>query len=52
VIWSGAPRINHAGGKPIGDAKTPLDLAQRQNPAARRQQPAVEFDHDRLAARR
>ena len=45
-------RINHAGDKPIGDAKMPLDLAQRQNPAVRRQQPAVEFDHDRLAARR
>ena len=45
-------RINHAGGKPIGDAKMPLDLAQRQNPAVRRQQPAVKFDHHRLAARR
>jgi hypothetical protein len=43
--------VNHASGEPIGDAKAPLDLAQRQNPAVRRQQPAVEFDHNRLAAR-
>ena len=45
-------RINHAGGEPIGDAKAPLDLAQRQNPAVRRQQAAIEFDHYWLAARR
>ena len=45
-------RINQAGGQPIGDAKAPLDLAQRQNPAVRRQQAAIEFDHHRLAARR
>ncbi len=45
-------RINYAGGEPIGDAKAPLDLAQSQNPAVRRQQAAVEFDHNGLAARR
>ena len=36
----------------VGDAKAPLDLAHRQNPAVRRQQATIEFGHDRLAARR
>ncbi len=48
----GRARINHAGGEPIGDAKAPFDLAQRQNAAIRRQQAAIELDHDDLAARR
>ena len=46
------PRIDHAGGEPIGDAKAPLDLAHRQNPGVRRQQAAIELDHVWLAARR
>ena len=33
----GRARIDHAGGKPIGDAKALFDLAQRQNAAIRRQ---------------
>ena len=45
----GRARINHAGGEPIGDPKPLFDFAQRQNAAIRRQQAAVEFDHDRLA---
>jgi hypothetical protein len=45
----GRARIDHAVGEPIGDPKPLFDFAQRQNPAIRRQQAAVEFDHDRLA---
>ena len=45
-------RIDHAGGETIGDPKALFDFAQRQNAAIRRQQPAIEFDHDGLAARR
>ena len=46
------PRINHAGGEPIGDAKALFDLAQRQNAAVRRQHAAVKFDLDALARNR
>ncbi len=42
-------RVHHAGGKPIGDAEALFDLAQRQNPAVRRQQTTIEFGDDRLA---
>ena len=45
----GRARINHAGGEPIRDPKPLFDFAQRQNAAIRRQQAAVEFDHDRFA---
>jgi len=46
------PRINHASGEPIGDAKALFDLAQRQNAAVRRQHAAVKFDLDALARNR
>jgi hypothetical protein len=45
-------RIHHAGGEPIGDAETLFDLAQRQDAAIRRQQPAVKLDFDALARNR
>ncbi len=38
-------RFNHARGEPIGNLKTLFDLAQRQDAAIRRQQPAVKFDN-------
>ena len=46
------PRINHARGKPVRDPKTLFDLTQRQDAAVRRQEPAVEFDHNRFARNR
>jgi hypothetical protein len=48
----GRPRINHTRGQPIRDPKPLFDLAQRQNAAIGRQQPAVEFDHNRFARSR
>ena len=44
----GRAGIDHAGGEPIRDPKTLFDLAQRQNAAVRRQEPAVELDHNRF----
>ena len=52
VCLIGCARIGHAGGVPVGKAKAPFDLAQRQNAAIRLQQAAIEFDHDGLAAGR
>jgi len=51
VIWSGA-RVLDAGSHALGDAKPLRDLAQNHNAAVRRQQAAVEFDDDCLAASR
>ena len=48
----GRPRINHARSQPIGDLEPLFDLAQRQNAAIGRQQPAVEIDHNRFARNR
>jgi len=48
----GRAGIDHAGGEPIRDPKTLFDLAQRQNAAVRRQEPAVELDHNRFARNR
>ena len=41
--------ILDASGEPIGNTQALLDLAERQHSAVGRQQPAVEFGHDRLA---
>ena len=46
-----AGTLYDAGGEPVGEAKPLLHLAQRQNAAIRRQQAAIELDHDRLPAR-
>jgi len=48
----GRPTINHARGQPIRDPKPLFDFAQRQNAAIGRQQPAIEFDHNRFARNR
>ena len=48
----GRAGINHAGGEPIRDPKTLFDLAQRQDAAVRRQQPAVKLGHNRFARNR
>jgi hypothetical protein len=46
----GRAPVDQAGGRTIGDAKALFNFAQRQNPAIRRQQAAIEFDYDGLAA--
>ena len=45
----GIARILQAGGHALGHTQAPLDLAQRQNAAVRRQQAAVEIDDNFLA---
>ena len=44
--------IDQARGQPIRDPKPLFDFAQRQDAAVRRQEPAVELDHDRFARNR
>ncbi len=48
----GRARVLDAGGDAVGDAKPLLDFAQNHNAAVRRQQAAVEFGDDCLAANR
>lgn len=45
----GRSRIYDTGCETSGDTQAFLDLAERQDPAIGRQQPAVEFGHHRLA---
>jgi len=44
--------VHHAGGQPIRDAKTLLNLAQHQNADVRRQKSTVEFGDNSLATDR
>ena len=46
-LWR--PRVIDASGKPVGEAKPALDLAQGQQAAVGREVPAVEAGHERLA---
>jgi len=45
-------RVDHATRQPIGNPQPALDLAEHQQPAIRRQMPAIEAGHDRLVGDR